>query len=424
MQHKGVSTDYAINFSAAESLVSKRAETEMPSTEGNGKQKKLHKYKIYRFAICVLAGLLLSSIIVEVVTGSSISAWLVLWCPCIAPAFAALRSIITTDAILKIAETIGFCSIFIAWIYAVLDKTELGLRYGDLLDELYPGYHWFVLGHLITFLVCVWMSKVHRLESALIALLMIIFSCLLQWKTLENIVLFSKRRQRIALDRWNRLLAESEVKGHNDMLLTIFNMADSISLQAEKGRFEMQRCISNALSRFINLPGLKETQCLQGSVDIWERLLKDRERKERIILVQEILKNCPDGSGLGYICIGYILWSYMDYTKHSPDVHNSLNKVCDDLLSLEQGFPDRKETSAFYYMNSTLVLIGIMQFLCGNARLSSNLFGMKPERAISQNDITLLGTAMGMIFERRACERYFPAASNMLIHTRSNRANP
>lgn len=399
-----------------------RERKEAPATEAKENSRKIHKYKVYLFAMCAFGVLLIVSITVEVLTGSSLSAWLVLRYPGLAPAFASLRSIITTKAILKIAETIGFCSIFIAWIYAALDKTELGLRYGSLLEELYPGYNWLVLCHLVAFLTCVWMSKIQRLESAFIALVIIIFGCLLQWKTLQNIILFSKPRRKVAIDRWNSILTQSEARGHNDMLLTIFNMADSISLQAEKGRFEMQKCFSHALLKYICHPALKPKQRLQGSADIWERLLRNRERNERLILVQEILKNCASDSSLVYICIGYVLWLYKDCTGRSPEVHDILNKVCDDLLSLEQGPSGGKECPAFDYMNSTFVLIGMIQFLCGNARLSSNLFGMKPDRSIPEGDIELLRTAMSIIFEEQACKKYLSVATDMLFHTSSNLA--
>lgn len=181
-------------------------------------RKKRYCYVVYCLCVALIWLLLLVSLRFELFTGQGIVAHIFPKSPPI--------PILNIEAVKETAKTIGFGSIVIAWIYATLDKDELGYKYGDLLRAVYPVYPRFVLSHLIAILLCAWLVESKMLESALISLSIVIVGGIIHWRALSTLVLVSSKRKKIAIDVWTEWIDKwgtntelsGEIQGHAILL--------------------------------------------------------------------------------------------------------------------------------------------------------------------------------------------------------------
>ena len=275
------------------------------------------KYTLYVLCMLLLCLLLIASLAVSVFWGSNLSQLLVSVEPKLEPAVYLLRGIINLDAVLKMGEAVGICSFLIAWVYASLDKKELGFRYSELLVELYPGYHRFVLLHLVAFLVCIWMTKTEKLEAAVLSLTIVLAESVLQWNTLKNLILFSEKRMKIALDRWNWLIDENSQKPNDELLVTINNIADALIFDVNSCYENMLQILSRAIAKYIDsCPKLfdKEEEYVRTLWEIsriWDRVLSGKSQSDRELLLVGLLRHSIRNFSRGNVlCVGYLLWFY------------------------------------------------------------------------------------------------------------------
>ena len=225
-----------------------------------------------------------------------------------------LLAVINTDAVLKIAEAIGLSSIPIACIYASLDKIELGFSYRELLKHLFPCYNWFAMIHLISVLCCMWLATVKLLESSVLALIIILVGCLLQWDILDNILLSTEKRRKIALHYWRNLVGQNKTEEIDYLQFVVLRMADSISVSTDKSYKEVLNTFSIITCEFVNVWVNKYDAVQKGKWElirqienIWKHLLVRKDIHEQILFSAEVLKQCIEDKNYDLVCAGYVI---------------------------------------------------------------------------------------------------------------------
>lgn len=390
--------------------------------------KKIHKYAVYRTVMLVLGVMLVTSVVFQGITDMSLLRWFAGGCSILSAILSFFQPLISADAVLKSAETIGFCSILIAWIYAALDKTDFGFRYGDLLEELYPRYHWLVLEHLLAILACVWLAKLSMLTNAMLALLVVLMGCWLQWYALKNIVLSTEERRRVAVDRWNRLNKEALVQNGADGLIgNLYDMAAVISLGTSDSCTKIQKAFSEALLLWVqngwsyNL--LERRNLLIDITKIWDTLLCARPENEQRFLVRSILKNCRNSAYLNVVSTGFALWVYQYHLKRcagDPNLSQEdiLDIIAARLSALEVRDFFQQETNITFYWNAVFTMIVWMHFLYGNVGLRSSLFSLCPEEVPAESrDEGVFYAAIQSVFSQEDWEEFFYRAYRQVFGT-------
>lgn len=375
------------------------------------KQLRERKYARFILIIASLCAILVTSILIALCMDSSIVRLLSDWCPIFQAGLQSLRRIIHIDAVQKIGESVGICSFLIAWIYAALDKRELGFRYSDLLYELYPGYYWFVFLHLLAFIVCMWMAKVGRLEAAMLALILLLVGSALQWHTLKNLILFTPKRVKIAADRWKRFVFESKDQDKK-LLHYIYMMAGALVLEPEDCYQEMFPVFTDSVVQYIN--GLSPTtsdeweRVIRDISKIWTALLYDRDTNERELLVTSTFDVCADELGLKALSVGYLLWLYDKSIKNGVVNEAALIAVSKDVATLTQRIyvQQDKNHSCLFYIETAFTLFIWMHFLCGTIGVNSELFKLAPTEVITEEDKPLLRGIAQIAFTQESCQTY------------------
>ena len=232
---------------------------------------------------------------------------------------------ITAASIRSVAETIGFGSILLAWIYAVLDKQELGFRYSKLLRAVYPAYHFFVIAHLVAILLCVGLSEAGAVDVALVALAIVFWSGFIHCKAMFLLIFKSKDRRRAAADAWEQRLIRNKAEG--SYLSELCNVTNVLGLETDPAAQRIRSYFYCGLVRYAmsiedySSAGEKEIKrVLSDLAQVWNLLLRPRTNSERLLLAGEVLgmANSQDAKRLrserpeclGLVCLAYVICVY------------------------------------------------------------------------------------------------------------------
>lgn len=384
------------------------------------KQLISRRYGKFVLLIALLCVLLFASILLALFMDSSMARLLSNCCPPLQRVLSALRRLINIKAVLKVGEAVGICSFLIAWIHAELDKQELGFRYSELLQELYPGYYWFVFLHLMAFVVCMWMGKAGRLEPAVLALLILLLGGVLQWFTLKNLILFTPNRVKIAMDRWSRLVSESGENENKNLLNYIYKMAGVIFPETDDCYRQMFSVFRDAVAQYIS--GLVLTTpdeweaAVRDAAKIWATLLNGCEPSDRELLVTGVFDSWDEGRSLNVMSIGYLLWLYDQSIENGLANEDALLAVSKDVTALKQRFYEEKEQphSFLFYMEAAFTIFVWMHLLCGTIGIYTELFRQTPSEAVTEEDKPLLRGAAQAVFTQKSCQKYLELVLHVL----------
>ncbi|WP_297202020.1 hypothetical protein [uncultured Flavonifractor sp.] len=274
-------------------------------------------YHLYRDLIVILWLLLLITCIQSCCSGTS---FLLIWLE-----ESGMRRFITATPIRSVADTIGFGSILLVWIYAVLDKQELGFRYSKLLGDVYPRYHFFVIGHLLAILLCIGMSEAGVVDIALIALIIVFWGDIIHFKAMFLLIFQSEDRRRAAADAWEQRLIRN--KAEVSYLSELCNVTNVLGLETDPAAQRIRSYFYCGLVRYAmsiedySSAGEKEIKrVLSDLAQVWNLLLRPRTNSERLLLAGEVLgmANSQDAKRLrserpeclGLVCLAYVICVY------------------------------------------------------------------------------------------------------------------
>lgn len=270
-----------------------------------------------RWILLLVIGLaVIGSIAAELICGRSICACLRQFGEPIDEFMVALLPLASAVSVSKIADTIGVCSVLIGWIYASLDKTELGIRYSTLADSCLPGYHIYVAAHFIGVLLCIWLSAAGLVESAVLVLLGVLYDSWLQWDVLWHVILSSKHRRNLAMEVWRTQTGNAkDAKSLKELALEIARVV------AEKNIGEtlpLQKQLVEVLIRYVEQ--YREEDPVKGLENAIEEiswmfgyLFEKKEMNEQVFLSRYVFSYCEEDCGdYGAICAAYILWLIRD----------------------------------------------------------------------------------------------------------------
>lgn len=385
-------------------------------------------YRGYCFIEIFLCFLSLFFVLVKLFSGHSLCYW-------IGVEIHFFHKIIDTkfvniDAVNAIAETIGFGSILIGWVYANLDKEELGIRYADLLDDNYHNYHYFVLAHLVSVLFCLWMVKIKYLEAACSFMTTMLWGSIVHWKVLSNIIFSTQKRKSMAINQWSRIVSEEKNDLHK-LLSCIYGMEqvlpfdDGISLR--KMCNPMFLAIQQYADSFcLNAHKSQKMQVFRDMVSIWECILEKRSQNQRDIFLKNLFEVAVECSNIDekeeisslVISATYICWLYESRQKEQRQEEHLLGDITlrvDYLISnMLAKIANTNRNNRYPEVFSTcLCVLYWMSFLSGKL-CDVNILSYQIKVSLTKTDKNVMETLACFLFGNLYYDQYFATVWSLL----------
>lgn len=365
------------------------------------------KYKAYFIYMVLLLVCLAGAVSCRLITGHSILLYSFRKIPHVLQILTSVRSIISSSSIIEVTKAIGLSSVLMGWIYSSLDKEELGLRYRYLLEFHYRHYGFFVILHIASVLICLWLAHVEYIESACIGIIILLSGLILQWRVLRNIVLFSIKRENTAVNAWIYLAkVATENKNVEQQFELLEQMAKAISERGIKRCHKMEEVFAGHLLCFTNTPNsTKEnwTITIHHVHELFDSLFSNPEKSTRFFIAgnifakldeaiadQYVLRHCKCPAALPYLSISasYILWLHNHfYGKITKEAIASEKEIILSAIvnefsavrlhmngSLNKRFTDYNysATVAFAWVYFMLGAIGFVDLLGKQAAMEAN----------------------------------------------------
>lgn len=231
-----------------------------------------------------------------------------------------ITKLMNEEAIQEVAKTIGISSILVIWIYAELGREQLGVKYSELLKNICPYYHLFVIIHIVTVLVCIWVTELKFIESSSLALLVISFGLVQQAIILITFILTPALRERLALDYWAREL------NYTYPQLEAFPI-----LEAQLPYYKMNVCKEmcsiwvDGMFRYC-FSDISRPSCILDASYRWEFLMHEKTESQQML----ILERCFEALGTYpairrrerfAMCASYSLWYFRNLSLQQDDAH-------------------------------------------------------------------------------------------------------
>lgn len=249
-----------------------------------------------------------------------------------------------SEAILKVAETIGFGSILIAWVYGSLDNINAGVKNRKLLPYVCANYHYIVVIHLVSILLCIGLCKVHAVDAAFVALLLVFFGGIAHWSVISALVFHTDECLIAAKAYWldkieknippfnktvdvaceiSRMLSTCDITLYDMYLELFYESCMNLSLVKEShDDLKVENAILNVSKAFENT--------FVSSTDRHFRLQRD--------FLQFLQQKLDTGANVSFsqtliICSGFLHSSIHYYVKETNNAGEQMEKHLEELLN-------------------------------------------------------------------------------------------
>lgn len=349
--------------------------------------------------------------------------------PCVIVAHGTL---LAPAPLLELAKTLGVCSLFIAWIYAELGKSELGRRYTELLSDLYKHYHLRALSYILAILACLYIATAGILESAGIAMLIAVLGLWDQARVLVGFIFTPAVRKELAVMQWDRLFSvKQSPKGPfiKTTLSDLYVLADNIAVEDEY-LDKLCRNMAKGILSYINKGRLSLLDSKDSIITIshvWERLLGSRPDHEQLLILHHVLSHIEDYLKTDllvkekriFVCAGYLYWQLRYCTKPvvpgTAELGDDLLRIMSDLDLLHQKLHNTQE-DLINCLNMLYASFWWMFFLCNKINLNQEMleFLVSYQRSYDNSCKDCVRLFVCCTFNEDTCKTYFDTAWNQV----------
>lgn len=349
-------------------------------------------------------------------------------CSCIAGSLGYVlipSAIVNTESILEVAKTIGLGSLFVAWIYAELGKSELGKPYVDLLKDFCSRYYLRTFSHIAAVLACIWLSITGTIESSFLALVIVMVGLVDQAIVLTRFIFYSKRRKEIAITRWKHTFNISN-NPQNDSTISpsdLYTLEDAISVK-DSCCEALCNCLAQAILNYIqcsSAAGSKKESIIIAISNFWENLFEGRSENEQSLLLFKMISQfescCDQSQERILVSSGYLMWLCRHYAREGKDSDESDSNVMLKILSDITQINHRADPSSQIpkCLDTLYVLLAWMHFLCNDIilcqqLLESFMLHASAPQPYSTEDKECFHAFAVCMFHGDICEKYFDIA--------------
>ncbi len=197
-----------------------------------------------------------------------------------------VSQLINLVSIKEVVKMIGVTSIFLTWLYSVIDKVEIGVKYIQLINKKYKLFWCYTISHIISALLCVWFSNSEALELSFISFLIVIWGCVMHGVILLNIVLLPSKRQNIALKYWDEYI---EISDNCEELLQRINSFVGAITPKDSQFYKTSDLIIISMKKAYNKAISENKNAIVCIFSIWQNVLESFKKSERNIIIRNLL---------------------------------------------------------------------------------------------------------------------------------------
>lgn len=190
-------------------------------------------------------------------------------------------------AILEAIKVVGLSNILIGWIYKSLDMQMLGLSYGELIRYQYHSYHTCSIAHICATICCILAASAGTSESAIIALLAVLYGFFYQGCILYRIVLNPNACEQIAVDRWKGKIQQTNASS------CIITLAGTIPTPESEHYQAHLLCFARAFAKYC-AQVVSEANIREVSY-FWHTLLSIEKQQDPISTVAAVANSFWNG---------------------------------------------------------------------------------------------------------------------------------
>lgn len=223
--------------------------------------------------------LLLASWGAEVIVGKSLLE--IFWPNRICPIF--LRG----PTILEAIKVVGLSNILIGWIYKSLDMQMLGLSYGELIRYQYRSYHACSIAHICATICCILSASAGTSESAVIALLAVLYGFFYQGVILYRVVLNANTCEKVAVARWN-----AKIQQNSTITPCLFSLAGTIPAPESEHFQAHLACFARSFAKYCTQEISEKS--IQEVSYLWHTLLSVRKQQNFFTVVTAVVNSFWD----------------------------------------------------------------------------------------------------------------------------------
>ncbi len=362
----------------------------------------------YKWAISLFVVLMAFAALRELTGIPSLASLLACYAPGL---YQELRSMVNAQAVIKVGEVVGVCSLIVTRIFTVLGEKELGFRYAELLPKLRPGYHILLLTQISALVASMWFTEADVLEAGLWATAIVLVGNIIQWSTLTDLTLYSELRTQTAIKLWQECVNGSQT---TDRLgVVIRDLAQQLCYDVRNSYGEMEKALAMAMDRYfmlceekIPLHGWRDL--LQELAGFWFHLLKDRQEEEQTLAAVGILQKCAVESEMP-LCAGYFLWYHntnmtnVDSDDAAIAAINGMIEKKDLLVQRFTGIKDKARIAQ--YAEGITASLAQMYFWTGLANLSVDIAEKLEE--FSEEEQQILSALVRIFFTEDSYNRHW-----------------
>ena len=221
-------------------------------------------------------------------------------------------AILRASVVLEIVKILGFGSVLIGVIQALMDKKTFGVPYAKIIKHSYPYYQETFMIHLLVTIMCIGFSAAGASEGALVTLMAMLFGFLYLWIIIDDLVFHTANRESAAIQILNDSVSNPKNK--------IMNVVQGIAREANKeGNLDNPKFV-----RFFSEAMLK---CGSNNVNdgfgntardissLWETALGPKTELEQLRYATRIISECCkinniDDTDLVVLVSGLILYLF------------------------------------------------------------------------------------------------------------------
>lgn len=250
-------------------------------------------------------------------------------------------------AMQAVAKTIGVCSILIAWIYAELDKQELGVKYSTALKQICREYHILVIVHIASILICVWMTECENYEISAISMIIILLCVCLQSIVFVGFIHNSELRKECVVSYWKEQIENGNLELEETACLERGIPHDDCDVCAK-----MCMIRNNRIAIYIKNKNDENNYALERLFRRWEHLLHGKTVDQRAPIIHISYEKMEEANETYEVtfafCASYILWYQREQnakSNHQQNLVETMHCVLEDIRQICGKFSAGCQTS-------------------------------------------------------------------------------
>ena len=300
-----------------------------------------------------------------------------------------------------------------------MDKEELGFKYSELVQGMYSHYNYFLIGHLLAVLICVWLSEDTYWEGSVLAFAIILEGCIIHWKVLSNLMFRSKKRKSIAINEWGRIIEEEWANNKNRRIQDLFRIASVVPTNDGDCSQDMENVFTIALLKysqdFIIYQDHRRSLLLEIS-RIWDHLLRGRSESDLTTILDDVLRACANADSnylVSPVCAGYVLWLYNSCINSNDTPEQILPVLYQEIVSLCSRLREMDGSRVVQPLCSAYCMLYWFHFFCGTTKIDKRL--LMGNVTLKSGDYDVLYAVARCVFQEDACKQYFDNAFRQIF---------